>query len=103
MVTYNESGVDLVQARGKEGRFTFRGDSMRLGVFSSAEGWYIGVHSAVGSPYARLSLEFGKTLKEATDMLRYGFFLEPDASSELIDHLQEIGLLSVPALAGTTL
>jgi hypothetical protein len=101
MVTYKESGVELIQARGREGRFEFRNTAMRLGVFSSAEGWYIGVHSSSGSPYARLSLELGKTLKEATDMLKYGFFLEPDASPDLVEHLQQIGLLSVPTLAGS--
>ena len=99
MVTYKESGVDLVQARGKEGRFDFQGTGMRLGAFTGSDGWYIGVHSSSGAPVARLSLEYGKTLKEAKDMLKYGFFLNPNIPSELVDRLQEIGLLSVPAMA----
>ena len=101
MVTYKESGVDLIQARGKEGRFEFRGTWMRLGVFNSPEGWYVGVHTSGGVPSVRLSLEYAQTLKEATDMLKYGFFLNPQGSPELIDHLQAIGLLSVPAMAGS--
>jgi hypothetical protein len=100
MVSYKESGVDLIQARGREGRFEFRGIGMRLGAFNSPEGWYVGVHTSGGVPSVRLSLEYGKTLKEAKDMLKYGFFLNPKGSSELIDHLQEIGLLSVPMMAG---
>jgi len=99
MVSYKESGIDLIQARGKEGRFQFRGMSLRLGVFSGSQGWYIGAHTATGVLFARLSLEYGKTLKEAKDMLKYGFFLRPDESPDLVDHLQKIDLLSVPALA----
>jgi hypothetical protein len=101
MVTYKESGVELIQARGKEGRFAFRGTWMRLGALNSPEGWYVGVHTSGGVPSVRLSLEYGKTLKESVDMLKYGFFLNPEASTELIDHLQEIGLLTVPAMAGS--
>lgn len=101
MVTYKESGVELIQARGKEGRFTFRGTGMRLGTFNASDRWYVGVHTNVGVPMARLSLEYAKSLKEATDMLKYGFFLNPDGPTDLLEHLQEIGLLSVPALAGS--
>jgi hypothetical protein len=99
MVSYNESGVELIQARGREGRFEFRGIGMRLGTFNSSEGWYVGVHTSIGVPSARLSLEYAKTLKEAKDMLKYGFFLNPRGPTELIDHLQEIGLLSMPMMA----
>jgi hypothetical protein len=102
MVTYKESGIDLIQARGKEGRFAFRGTWMRLGTFNSPEGWYVGVHTSGGVPSVRLSLEYGKTLKESKDMLKYGFFLNPEASPELLDHLQEIELLSVSTMAGST-
>lgn len=101
MVSYKESGVELIQARGREGRFEFRGIGMRLGTFNSSEGWYVGVHTSGGAPSARLSLEYGKTLKEAKDMLKYGFFLNPNGSSELIDHLQEVGLLTVSMMAGS--
>jgi hypothetical protein len=101
MVTYKESGVELIQARGREGRFEFRATWMRLGAFNSPDGWYVGVQSSGGAPSARLSLEFAKTLKEAKDMLKYGFFLNPSGPSELVDRLQEIGLLSVPAMAGS--
>jgi hypothetical protein len=34
--------------------------------------------------------------------LKYGFFLNPEASPELLDHLKEIELLTVPAMAGST-
>jgi hypothetical protein len=101
MVSYKESGVELIQARGREGRFEFRGTWMRLGTFNAPEGWYVGVHTSIGLPSARLSLEYGKSLKEAKDMLKYGFFLNPHGPSELIDHLQEIGLLTVPLMASS--
>jgi hypothetical protein len=45
-----------------------------------------------------LSLEVAKSQKEAKDMLRYGFFVQPDESRDLISHLRKIGLLSVPVL-----
>ena len=99
MVLYREAGVELVQARGSEGRFTYQGDSMRLGAFSAADSWYIGVHRSSGGLVARLSLEDARTLKEAKDMLKYGFFLRVGEDLELIAHLKRIGLLSAPALA----
>ena len=74
---------------------------MRLGAFNSPDGWYVGVHSSSGAPVARLSLEYAKTLKEAADMLKYGFFLNPNGPTELVDRLQGIGLLSVPTMAGS--
>ena len=87
MVTYNESGVDLIQARGKSGRFLYQGHSLRLGV-----------HMSSGRLFAALSLENAKNLKEAADMLRYGFFLHSDVDPDLVEHLRKIGLLSVPSL-----
>ena len=101
MVTYKESGVELIQARGREGRFEFRATWMRLGAFNSPDGWYVGVQSSGGASIARLSLEFASTLKEAKDMLKFGFFLNPNEPPELVDRLQEVGLLSVPAMAGS--
>lgn len=99
MVIYRESGVDLIQARGQEGRFTLDGDSMRLGVFADGDVWYIGVHRSAGGLLARLSLEDARTQKEAKDMLQYGFFLQLDDNLELIRHIESIGLISAPALA----
>ncbi len=99
MVLYREEGVELIQARGSEGRFTYQGDSMRLGAFAAGEVWYIGVHRSSGGVVARLSLEDARTLKEAKDMLKYGFFLRVDDNLDLITHLERIGLLSAPALA----
>ena len=49
-----------------------------------------------GRLFARLSLESAANLKEATDMLRYGFFLHSDVDPELVHHLRGIDLLSVP-------
>jgi hypothetical protein len=98
MVTYSESGVDLIQARGKSGRFLYQGHSLRLGAYSGPDGWYLGVHMSSGRLFAALSLENAKNLKEATDMLRYGFFLHSDVDPDLVGHLREIGLLSVPRL-----
>lgn len=99
MVLYRESGVELIQARGSEGRFTYEGDGMRLGAFAARDSWYIGVHRSSGGLVARLSLEDARTLKEAKDMLKYGFFLRTDENLDLIAHLERIGLLSAPALA----
>lgn len=99
MTGYRESGVDLVQGRGQEGRFVFQGVSLRLGVFHGEAGWYVGVHTSSGKFCARLSLEIAKSQKEAKDMLRYGFFVQPDESRDLISHLRKIGLLSVPVLS----
>jgi hypothetical protein len=99
MVLYRESGVELIQARGEEGRFTYQGDSMRLGAFAARESWYIGVQRSSGGLVARLSLEDARTLKEAKDMLKYGFFLRTDQDPDLIARLERIGLLSAPALA----
>ena len=73
MTGYRESGVELIQARGCEGRFVFQGISLRLGVFHGDEGWYVGVHTALGRLCTRLSLEIAKSQKEAKDMLCYGF------------------------------
>jgi hypothetical protein len=98
MVTYNESGVDLIQARGKSGRFLYQGHSLRLGTYSGPDGWYLGVHMSSGRLFAALSLENAKNLKEAADMLRYGFFLHSDVDPDLVEHLRKIGLLSVPSL-----
>jgi len=98
MVAYREAGVELVQARGEEGRFTWNDEPMRLGLFSEAETWYVGVHRSSGGFVARLSLEEARTLKEAKDMLRYGFFLELDGNTELLRRLDSIGLLSAPDL-----
>ena len=99
MTTYKQTGVQLVQARGEEGRFEYQGLSLRLGIFNEDEGWYIGVHMSSGRLCARLSLEHGKTQKEAKDMLKYGFFLRTEEAPELVEHIQRIGLLSVPAAA----
>jgi len=98
MVTYRESGVDLIQARGQEGRFEFQGETMRLGAFRDGDSWYLGVHRSAGGVVARLSLEDARTLKEAVDMLRYGFFLQTGENAELIERLREIGLLDAPGL-----
>ena len=101
MTTYNEAGVELVQARGAEGRFQYQGRTVRLGVFSEDETWYIGVHDASGGKLARLSLEDAQTMKEAADMLKYGFFLDlsqGDDLFELFASLEDAGLLSAPEL-----
>jgi len=100
MTTYKEAGIELVQARGEEGRFEYQGLSLRLGLFHEDEGWYIGVHMSTGRMCARLSLEHARTQKEAKDMLRYGFFLRTEEAPELVEHLQRIGLLSVPTHVG---
>lgn len=99
MVIYRESGVDLIQARGEEGRFTLDGENMRLGAFAEGDVWYIGVHRSSGGLVARLSLEDARTLKEAKDMLQYGFFLQLDDNLELIRYIESVGLLNAPALA----
>ncbi len=100
MVTYKEAGIELIQARGSEGRFQFAGVSVRLGVFSESETWYIGVHQTTGGLVARLSLEDAKTLKEAADMLKYGFFLQyDDQTKPIVEAAIERGLLIVPSLA----
>jgi hypothetical protein len=96
MTTYREAGTDLIQARGKEGRFEYQGLSLRLGVFHDEAGWYVGVHMSSGRMCARLSLEYAKTQKEAKDMLKYGFFLRREEAPELVEHLRKIELLSVP-------
>jgi hypothetical protein len=99
MVIYRESGVELVQARGEEGRFQYMGDSMRLGAFAEGESWYIGVHRTNGGLVARLSLEDARTLKEAKDMLKYGFFLQIADNIDIIRQLEQLGMISAPALA----
>ena len=99
MTGYRESGHRLIQARGREGRFEYQGLSLRLGLFHDEEGWYIGVHMSSGRMCARLSLEHARSQKEANDMLRYGFFLRTEEVPELVEHLQSIGLLSVPTPA----
>ncbi len=99
MTTYKEAGVELVHARGDEGRFEYQGLSLRLGVFNEDEGWYIGVHMSSGRMCARLSLEHARTQKEAKDMLKYGFFLRTEEAPELVEHIQTIGLLTVPTPA----
>lgn len=99
MVTYNESGVELIQARGTEGRFQYRGRTVRLGVFNEDDVWYIGVHEAVGGKLARLTLEDAETMKEASDMLKYGFFLDLSQDDELFACLEDAKLLSAPALS----
>lgn len=96
-ITSSSAGVGLIQARGKEGRFEFKGAQMRLGAYASDEGWYLGVHSATGGLFSRLSMEYAANLKEATDMLRYGFFLRVEADPELVAHMRALGTLSVPA------
>lgn len=98
MVIYREAGIDLIQARGEEGRFHFQGEYMRLGAFNEGESWYLGVHKSSGGAVARLSLEDARTLKEAKDMLKYGFFLQLEENEELIEHLVDEGLLTAPAL-----
>ena len=95
MVGYKEAGVELVQARGKEGRFTYDGEMLRLGPFAEGDSWYVGVHRSSGGLLARLSLESAKSLKEATDMLKYGFFLQREENEPLIKHLASIGLLAI--------
>ena len=102
MVTYNEAGVELIQARGTEGRFQYQGRTMRLGVFNQGDAWYIGVHEAAGGKIARLSLEFAPTLKEAKDMLKYGFFLDLHQDDQLVACLESEGLLSAPQLGAQT-
>ena len=97
MKAYRESGVELIQGRGKGGRFEYQGLMLRLGVFHAEEGWYIGVHMSSGRMVARLSLEYAKSQKEAKDMLKYGFFLRTEEAPELIEHLHSIDFLSVPA------
>lgn len=97
MRDYREGGVELIQARGTEGRFEYQGVMLRLGLFNGPEGWYIGVHMASSKPCARLSLEFAETQKEAKDMLQYGFFLRPDETPDLVEHMRQIGMLSVTA------
>ena len=99
MTSYKEAGVELVQARGEEGRFEYQGLSLRLGFFHDEEGWYIGVHMSSGRMCARLSLEHARSQKEASDMLKYGFFLRTEEAPELVEHIQKIGLLTVPAPA----
>ena len=98
MVTYSESGVELIQARGKSGTFVYQGHSLRLRAYGGPDGWHLGVHMSSGRLFARLSLESAKHLKEATDMLRFGFFLSSGVDSDLVEHLRKIGLLSVPRL-----
>jgi len=71
---------------------------MRLGLFSEDETWYVGVHRSSGGFVARLSLEEARTLKEAKDMLRFGFFLDLDGNRELLQRLDAVGLLSAPEL-----
>ncbi len=99
MVTYNESGVELIQARGAEGRFQYRGRTVRLGVFNGDDVWYVGVHDSAGGKLARLTLEDAKTMKEASDMLKYGFFLDLSQDDELFACLEDANLLSAPALS----
>lgn len=99
MTGYKESGVELIQARGQEGRFEYQGLSLRLGLFRDEEGWYIGVHMSSGRMCARLSLEYARTQKEAKDMLQYGFFLRTEEAPELVEYMESIGLLSVPVRA----
>ena len=99
MTGYKESGVELVQARGQEGRFEYQGLSLRLGLFHDEEGWYIGVHMSSGRMCARLSLEYARSQKEAKDMLKYGFFLRTEEAPELVEYMESIGLLSVPVRA----
>ena len=99
MVTYNEAGVELIQARGTEGRFQYQGRTMRLGVFNEGDAWYIGVHEAAGGKLARLSLEYAPSLKEAKDMLKYGFFLDLNHDEQLFACLADEGLLSAPGLS----
>ena len=98
MVTYTESGIELIQARGSEGKFEYRGRTVRLGIFSENDVWYIGVHEAAGSKLARLSLEDAASIKEASDMLKYGFFLDLSQGDELFGCLEESGLFSAPEL-----
>lgn len=100
MVIYKEAGVELIQARGSEGRFQLAGVNVRLGVFNDADVWYIGVHQSAGGLVARLSLEDAKSLKEAKDMLKYGFFLQLDDQTQpIVDAAVTRGLLAVPSLA----
>jgi hypothetical protein len=98
MTGYREAGVELIQARAREGRCEYKGVSLRLGVFRGEKGWYVGVHTSSGRLCARLSLEYAASQKEAKDMLQFGFFLAaPEESRDLIRHLETIGLLSTPA------
>jgi hypothetical protein len=102
MTGYREAGMELIQARGREGRFEYKGVSLRLGVFRGEKGWYIGVHTSSGRLCARLSLEYAKSQKEAKDMLQFGFFLAaPEENRDLIQRIEAIGLLTTPALSPT--
>lgn len=102
MVIYKEAGVELIQARGVEGRFHYAGVNVRLGVFSDSDAWYIGVHQSSGGLVARLSLEDAATLKEAVDMLKYGFFLQLDEQTRpIVEAAMERDLLTVPSLSGS--
>ena len=95
MVLYKEAGVELVQARGQEGRFFWDNQQMRFGVYRFGETWQPAVQSSRGGEIISLSLDDAQTLKEATDMLRYGFFLRREGNEALIRHLEEVGLLTV--------
>lgn len=95
MVTERGTGVEFIHARGDEARFSYGGAAMRLGVFSGPDGWYVGVHNSKAVLQARLSTEYTETLKEATDLLKYGFFLRVEDNPELINYLQDTGLLTV--------
>ena len=53
------------------------------------------MHNSKAVLQARLSTEYTETLKEATDLLKYGFFLRVEDNPELINYLQDTGLLSV--------
>ncbi len=95
MVLYKEAGVELVQARGQEGRFYWDGRQMRLGAYRFGDTWKLAVQSSSGGEIVSLSLDDAQTLKEATDMLRYGFFLRREGNDALIRQLEEAGLLTV--------
>ena len=95
MVLYKEAGVELVQARGQEGRFLWDGQQMRLGAYRFGDTWQLAVQSSTGGEIVSLSLDDAQTLKEASDMLRYGFFLRREGNESLISHLEEIGLLTI--------
>jgi len=68
---------------------------MRLGAYRFGDTWQLAVQNSTGGEIVSVSLDDAQTLKEATDMLRYGFFLRREGNEALIRQLVESGLLTV--------